>query len=164
MTADPGFEEWYRAEHPKVLAAILVRADDRGLAEEVVAEAFARALERWERVRGMRSPGGWTYRVARNLLTRRLRRRRLERRAADAQPAEPEVLPERDPALWQAVRALPVRQREAVVFRYVADLPEHEVAERMGVAVGTVAATLHAARARLAATLITAVGREPQDE
>lgn len=173
------FDAWYRDEHPKVLAAILVRAEDRGLAEEVVAEAFVRALERWPRVRAMRSPGAWTYRVAGNLLKRRLRRRGLERRllgaaaAADPTPwatapecpavAAPEAVSDQDPGLWQAVWQLPPRQREAVALRYVADLSETEVAARMGVAPGTVAATLNAARSRLAGSLAPPAGREPGD-
>jgi Sigma-70 region 2 len=57
---------------------------------DVTAEAFARALERWERVGSMASPGGWTYRVALNVLRRRLRRGALEehllRRAPGRQP------------------------------------------------------------------------------
>jgi RNA polymerase sigma factor (sigma-70 family) len=44
-----------------------------------------------------------------------------------------------------AITALPARQREAVVLRYLADLPIADVAEAMGCAVGTVKATLHQA-------------------
>jgi RNA polymerase sigma-70 factor (ECF subfamily) len=62
-------------------------------------------------------------------------------------PAEP------DAALWDAVRALPPRARTAVALRYVADLPEAEIADVMGVARGTVAATLSSARRQLAGAL-----------
>ena len=48
--------------------------------------------------------------------------------------------------LWRAVRSLPRRQQEAVVLRYVADLPLTEVAAAMGCAEGT--AKAHLARAR----------------
>lgn len=133
------------------------------MAEEVTAEAFVRALERWERVSEMRSPGGWVHRVAMNLLRRRMRRRRLEevllRGRVDVPPGSPVV----DPALWQAVRALPARMREAVSLRYIADLTEAEVAERMGIAPGTVAATLHRARGKLAAELELATTPEARD-
>ena len=44
-----------------------------------------------------------------------------------------------------AIATLPARQREAVVLRYLADLPLADVAEAMGCAVGTVKATLHQA-------------------
>lgn len=160
---DAGFEAWYQDEHPRVFAAAYGRCGDPALAEEVTAEAFVRALERWERVSAMRSPGAWTHRVAVNLLKRRLRRKALERRVSRAEHTPPDTQPEPEPALWAAVRALPSRQREAVVLRYVADLPEAEVAERMGVAPGTVAATLHAARARLAERLGSPAERTSHD-
>ncbi len=55
-----------------------------------------------------------------------------------------------DPEVWEAVRALPVRQRTAVVLRYVADLPEAAIAEAMGVRRGTVASNLADGRRSLA--------------
>lgn len=61
--------------------------------------------------------------------------------------------PELDLELWEAVRDLPERMRTAVALRYVADLTEREVADIMGIAAGTVAATLHAARRKLAERL-----------
>ena len=45
----------------------------------------------------------------------------------------------------EAITTLPPRQREAVVLRYLADLPLADVAEAMGCALGTVKATLHQA-------------------
>ena len=56
--------------------------------------------------------------------------------------------------VWTAVKRLPDRQRLAVVLRYVADLPEADVAMVMGVARGTVSAALVAARARLQTLLV----------
>ena len=44
-----------------------------------------------------------------------------------------------------AIATLPPRQREAVVLRYLADLPLADVADAMGCALGTVKATLHQA-------------------
>ena len=55
--------------------------------------------------------------------------------------------------VMRAVQRLPARARTAVVLRYVADLTEAEVAEAMGVAPATVAATLSNARRRLAVLL-----------
>ena len=82
------------------------------------------------------------------------RRTRLERRYLASQregqapaPAEP------DDALWAAVAALPPRARTAIALRYVADLSEAEMAHAMNISRGTVAATLHKARARLAEEL-----------
>ena len=154
----PDFPAWYEAERDRVLRSLLVVSGDADLARDAVAEAFVRAWERWDRVSAMRSPTGWVYRVALHDLRRRGRRRRAEAvlalRAARRSPGPATVPPPAvDPQLWEAVAALPRRQREAVAFRYVADLPEREVAEAMGVSEGTASATLAAARRALGARL-----------
>ncbi len=152
-TAD-GFEAWYRDEHPRVLAAMAVVARDTDVAREVTAEAFARALERWDRVSTMDSPGGWAHRVALNLVRRRARRAAIERRLLPRLvPPSVVAVPAHAVEVWQAVTDLPPRMRTAVALRYLGGLTEAEVAETMGVAPGTVAATLHDARRRLATLL-----------
>lgn len=148
------FEVWYAGEYRRVVASIHAACGSREVAEDVASEAFARALERWGRVSAMASPGGWTMVVAVNLLRRRQRRAALEsavlrRRHLPVDTPAPEVSPE----LWVAVAGLPPRTRLAVALRYVGDLSEAEVAEAMGVAEGTVAATLHRARKQLAESL-----------
>ena len=159
-TAGPSgsFERWYRAEHARLLGLLTVVAGDQEVAREVTAEAFTRALERWDRVRSMDAPSAWTYRVGVNLLRRRLRRAAMESRlrAATPQPSRPPAV---ESELWDAVRALPTRQRTAVALRYVCDLPQADIATVMQVAVGTVSATLTAARRRLAVDL----GRPQRD-
>lgn len=147
------FAEWYAREAPILCQTVHVALGDRALAEEVTAEAFARAWARWRRVSAMSSPEGWVYRVALNHARSGFRRRRLERRLA-ATPApigEPPADP--DDALRAAVANLAPRARLALGLRYLADLPEVEVAELMGVTRGTVAATLHSARRQLASIL-----------
>lgn len=150
--ATGSFDRWYRAEHPRVLGLLTVVAGDADLAREATAEAFTRALERWERVGAMESPAAWTYRVGVNLLRRRMRRAAFERGLLP-DPPRPPAPPAIDSGLWAAVRALPARQRTAVGLRYVCDLPIDEIAAVMGVATGTVSATLTSARRRLAADL-----------
>jgi RNA polymerase sigma-70 factor (ECF subfamily) len=148
---DSQFEQWYCQEHSRVLAALAVAGGDADVAREATDEAFVRAYERWTRVRLMESPGGWLYRVALNELRRRLRRRSLERellRRKDRPPVV-EPAPISDPLVWQAVRALPQRQRSAVALRYVLDLTEREVAATMGISRGAASATLSAARSSL---------------
>jgi RNA polymerase sigma factor (sigma-70 family) len=148
------FESWYRAEHPRMLAALAVVARDPDLAQEVVAEAFARAFQRWDRVGEMDSPGGWTYRVALNVLRRRARRAALERRLLPRlAPRTSITVPAYAVEVWQVVTELPPRMRTAVALRYLGSLTEAEVADVMGIAPGTVAATLHDARRRLAPLL-----------
>jgi RNA polymerase sigma factor (sigma-70 family) len=150
------FESWYLREHPRVVSAVAAITGRASVAGEAADEAFTRACERWDRVRAMASPGGWAHSTALNVARRRLRRteheRRLLRRVAPAH--EPEAPPPTwSIEVWDALRSLPPREREAVVLRHVGDLPVAEVAQVMGVAAGTVASTLASARARLARLL-----------
>lgn len=151
---DAAFASWYRNEHPRLLAAMVIVTNDMHVAQDVTAEAFARALAAWNRVSNMESPTGWTYRVALNVARRRARRAALEQRAFRRMgPAGEGLPPERAIEVWEAVRALPPRARTAIALRYAAGLTEAEVAEAMHVAVGTASATLATARRTLAVTL-----------
>jgi len=150
------FDDWYRAEHPRLLASMVLLCGRVDEAREATDEAFARAYERWTRVALMASPGGWTYRVAVNVLRRRGRRHALELRLLRRTPPMPD-LPAPAGEAWVLVADLPVRQRTAVVLRYVADLPEADIAQIMGIRRGTVAALLTQARQRLGVALTTEV-------
>ncbi len=150
----PAFADWYAVEFERVSRALALAAADPALGEEAAAEAFARALARWPRVGAMSSPGAWVYTVGLNELRRTWRRRRLElRSAARVRPGDVPAPEPPDDTLWRAVAALPPRMRDAVALRYVADLPEAEIADALNVTRGTVAASLSAARKRLAAEL-----------
>lgn len=120
-------------------------------AEDVASETFARVFARWSKVRGLEYREAWTMRVASNLAIDAVRRHgRLDRgfdsEAEVADPAEVAVL---RVGLVAALAALPKSQREAVVLRYLADLPETDVAEVLGIAPGTVKSHLHRARSAL---------------
>lgn len=125
---------------------ILAYTGGRGdLAEDAVAEAFARAAA--QPTAKLRDPVAWLYRVAFNAANDELRR---EKRSGsqDAEPTDvmepPEVA-----GLFDALRSLPLRERAAMVLFYVLDLPISEVAARMGVAAPTVRVHLMRGRRRL---------------
>ena len=152
LSDDGSFEQWYRAEHPRVLGLLTVVAGDLDTGREATAEAFTRALERWDRVGKMDSPAAWTYRVGVNIVHRRLWRSAFERNhGLVGSGAAPSV--DVDIDIWAAVRRLPSWQRTAIALRYVCDLSNGEIAAVMGVAVGTVSATMTLAHRRLASQL-----------
>ena len=102
----------------------------------------------------MASPEAWVCQVAINVMRRRLRRRAVESRLLGRHRRPDSAdLPVPHPEVWASVRSLPERQRLAIVLRYVGDLPEGDIASIMGVTRGTVAASLAAARERLAVLL-----------
>jgi RNA polymerase sigma factor (sigma-70 family) len=157
------FADWYRGAYPTVCRALRLAAGDVALGEEVAAEAFAKALANWRKVSRMASPAGWVYGVGVNEL-RHTRRRLVLEHEHLARTRLENVSPPIEPndSLWKAVARLPVRARTAVALRYVADLPEAEIAEIMGIARGTVAATLASARKSLALQLTPVAGRSEE--
>lgn len=148
------FADWYRASWPRLVAAMTVVCGSRAIAEDVAAEAFTRAYLHWSEVQGMASRDGWVHQVALNEARSLWRRGRTAARWLARQPA-PEVAPppDVDPELWAAVQALPDRTRTAVALRYLGGLSQPQIAQVLGVAVGTVASRLHAGRRALSISL-----------
>ena len=146
--ADRAFESWYRVEHPRLVVAVVLVTGDPEVARDSVDEACARALQRWERVSSFEFPTAWTYRVALNVARRAYRRRDLEARILRSQSTPPDIPPPSG-EVWHEVSKLTTRQRQVVVLRHVADLPEMEIASILGISRGNVARTLHDAHRRL---------------
>ncbi|MFZ0667187.1 MAG: sigma-70 family RNA polymerase sigma factor [Acidimicrobiales bacterium] len=153
-TDSGGFEPWFRSEYRQVLGSMILAFGDRDLAEDATQDAFAKAYERWDRVAQMERRGAWVFVVAMNSARRRLRRRSMEalltRRVRVAEPVPESTGME----LWDLVRALPTRERTAIVLRYVGDLSEKEVAKAMGISPGGAAKTLNKARGHIAKHLV----------
>jgi RNA polymerase sigma-70 factor (sigma-E family) len=120
-------------------------------ARDIAQEALARAYVRWPKVRD--KAGGWVARVTTNLSLDLLRRR--NRRAPigpdDAGDTAGAAAERAD--LAAALGRLPRRQRDAVALRYLADLPEADVAAAMGCSVGTVKQHTHRGLAALRTSL-----------
>jgi RNA polymerase sigma-70 factor (ECF subfamily) len=140
------FQDFYAREQPAVFRAAFLLAGDRALAEDATQEAFARALERWRRMRNENWAGGWVMTTALNVVRRSLRRRRVDPMSASRQTYEQA---QADVDLWRAVRALPKRQQEAVALYYVGDMTVADCAAAMGCDVGTVKTHLSRARHEL---------------
>jgi RNA polymerase sigma-70 factor (ECF subfamily) len=113
----------------------------RDVAEEAMAEAFARALARSGSIR---DPIAWIYRTAFRLANEELRAERRRGSAPEAEAPPPELT-----GLVEALRAISPNQRAAIVMRHVLDLDVAEIAQRMGTAQPTVRVHLHRGRKRL---------------
>ncbi len=156
LPTETGFDLFYREHRPRLVATLNAASRcGADAATDAVDEAFVRALAHWPRVQRMDAPAGWVFTVARNQLRRTKSRKVVEERLVQ-RSAGPTSTAASDAAnweLWDAVGDLPDRERTAVALRYLADMTERQVAETMGIAPGTVAATLHAARKHLAERL-----------
>jgi RNA polymerase sigma factor (sigma-70 family) len=155
------FEGWYLLHHARLVNSLYLVCGNSDVAREATDEAFARAASRWSRVREMESPIGWTYKVALNRLRRETKRLRRESALWQKRSSSDRPVPRLEhPEVWDAIRALPPKQRTAIVLRYVADRPEAEIADILGVSRSTVASNLSRARAALAEML----GEQRQSE
>ena len=152
MATTEGFEAFYTGAVGRLLGQLLLVAGDLHEAEEVVQEAFARASVRWAWLRDYDVPEAWVRRVAVNLVAERARRLRRQARALLRLGAPPQVpaASVEAVALLEALRTLPMRQRQAIVLYHLVDLPIEEVARMLGVRPGTVKSLLARGRRALA--------------
>lgn len=116
---------------------------DREMSEDIAQEIGARAMVRWARVESYAE--AWVARSAGNLALDHLRRRT---RGNPQSTTVAESTADRLDVV-QALRGLPRRQREVVILRFLADLSEQQVADRLGCSVGTVKQHTHRALAAL---------------
>jgi len=139
-SAAGGFDELYRAEYAGMvrLAYLLVR--DREVAVEVTHDAFARVLERWDR---LERPGAYLRTSVVNASRDALRRRIFRRSRSHVAGLVEVTSPARDDYLADALARLAPKRRAAIVLRYYLDLPEAEIADTLGVRPGTVKSLLH---------------------
>lgn len=131
---------------------------DRAEAAEVAQEAMARAYVRWSSVHAYAD--AWVARVATNVAIGVWRKRRPTLPLGDDPDRKDSmaVALERH-GLVAALTKLPRRQREVLTLRYLADLPEVDVAEQLNTSVGTVKQHAHRGLARLRAEL----GLDPEE-
>lgn len=150
---DAAFDRFYEANVGRVYAVTLRLCGDGSKARRLTQEAFIRAWERMETYRGESRLSSWLHRIAVNvtLESGRRRTRWWQRLVAEeegrARPDPGAALPGLGVDLERAIAALPDRAREAMVLRDVEGHSYREIARLMGVAVGTVKAQVHRARA-----------------
>lgn len=146
------FERLYR-EHVGRVHALARRMVGEDVAEDLTQEVFIRAWQKLGTFRGDARFGTWLHRLAVNhLLSRRATVRRedertvpgegiLERITAPRRRGSAEALD-----LEGAIGHLPDGAREVFVLYDVEGYPHEEIAERLGIAVGTSKSQLHRAR------------------
>jgi RNA polymerase sigma-70 factor, ECF subfamily len=156
MHGEDFVRELYDASYPRLVGQLTAFTGSREEAEDVVQEAFARALNHTRTLLTVANPEAWLRTVAVNQARSRWRRLR---RLAGLLPELVDDPPEAEDAarldLVAALRTLPAAQREAIALHHLAGLPVHEVATTLGVPTGTVKARLARGRAALAVRLRT---------
>ena len=148
------FADFYAAHFNGITVQLFAYTGDLGVAQDLVQEAFTRAVPRWSRLSRFDDPAAWVRRVAFNLANSRWRQARSAVGFARRQREEHVDGPTPDRvALVRALGTLPGQQRRAVVLHYLAGLSVMEIAEQEQVAEGTVKSWLHRGRTALATAL-----------
>ncbi|MFJ8131511.1 MULTISPECIES: SigE family RNA polymerase sigma factor [Streptomyces] len=138
--------ETYRAHYRSLLGLAALLLDDTASCEDVVQEAFIRVHSARRRVRDPEKTLAYLRQTVVNLSRSALRRRilglkLLSKPMPDMASAEEGAYDqlERDD-LIKAMKGLQRRQREVLVLRYFADMTEAQVAETLGISLGSVKA------------------------
>ncbi len=136
-------ERLYREQGDRMWRSILAYAGDPEVANDAVAEAFAQALRRGERIG---DPERWLWRSAFRIAAGELQRR--GGRGSDP-PEVPYEMEEPAVELVRALARLPRTQRAAVVLHHAAGYPVKEIARLIGSTPGAVKVHLLRGRRRL---------------
>jgi RNA polymerase sigma factor (sigma-70 family) len=167
LGSSPAMVEQLVQSHARFLAFLERRVASRAVAEDLLQEAFARALARGDSLRSGESATAWFYRLLRNALIDHYRRRAAERRALDSAADEPEPLnAETDAALMNTVCAcvldlvdtLKPEYAEAVRRVDLEDQSLGQYAQSAGVTPNNASVRLHRAREALHKRLIASCG------
>lgn len=158
--ADEALTALYLRHYTEIVALVGLTLGTVADAEEVAQDAFIAVRRSWQRIEDIDKAAAYLRSTALNLARTRLRRHKLHLVKVRAEPEQ--HVPSAEAAALSAalgdeviaaLRRLPAQQREAVVLRYYADLTQNQIAEVMGIALGTVKSHLSRGRAALAAIL-----------
>jgi RNA polymerase sigma-70 factor (sigma-E family) len=137
------FADFYVESHSKMTRLAYLLTGSEESAQDLVQDSFVRLHAAWLRVN---DPEAYLRASVTNACRSYHRRRATERRANNELPPSTELGAEE---LFDALAALPYRQRAAVVLRFWHDLSEAEIAEVIGCRPGTVGSLLHRALEQL---------------
>ncbi|WP_320067278.1 SigE family RNA polymerase sigma factor [Micromonospora sp. RTGN7] len=156
------YEEFADSRLTALLRYAIMLTGDPHQAQDLVQETMVRAQLNWRRVARADSPERYVRRMLTNQYVDWRRgswvRRVLLRAETDDVPVSTDhaqTAVDRD-QVWTWLSRLPRRQRATLVLRYYEDLPDAEIAEILGCAVGTVRSSISRALATLRAEYVEA--------
>ena len=136
-------EMLYRETGPSLLTYIRRRPALAPAADDLLQDTFVRALRRPDRLAASISPRAYLFGIARHVSQDALRRQKpaVELTETEAGPVETEDA--RLEPMREAITRLPEAQREALQLKLQHELSYEEIAEVLGIPVGTVRSRLH---------------------
>jgi len=166
---DEDFERLYADEAPGLFSFLAYRTGNRALAQDLLGDAFERALRSRRRYQaGRGSAKTWLYAIALNVLRDHLRRAAAESRAHERLgPVREDVFDRRLEAvgardeLARALETLSPEEREAIALRFGAEMTVPEISETLGEKLSTVEGRVYRALRKLRLALDGAPQRSP---
>lgn len=147
------FDAFYAATVTRVVGYLYVVLGSVAEAEDAAHEAYARAWQRWSKVRGYDDPEAWVrtvaYRVAMSSWRKAKNRLVAHRNGGHAGQDVPALSPDRL-AVANALRQIPVEQRQALVLHHMQGMTVEEISRETGTPSGTIKARLARGRRALA--------------
>jgi RNA polymerase sigma-70 factor (sigma-E family) len=154
-SAEDTFGDYVRARHSALLGMAVGLTGNRADAEDLLQAALAKTYRAWDRIADPAALDGYVRRAMVNTHISWWRRRRLEEYPTDEIPDVPIGDHAADADLHEvvvrALNRLPSRMRAAVMLRYLEDMTEPEIADTLGISLGTVKSTVSRAVAKLRA-------------
>lgn len=147
---DPtGYDEAFRGLYVKAYNVARRISGSAVDAEDIAAETMARALASWRRVGSLPHRDAWIQRVAANVAIDALRKRSPQIHGAAPEMPDDHVGTLERLIVRDGLSRLSRRQRDVLALRYLADMPEAEVAAALNLSPGSVKRHAHRGAARL---------------
>jgi RNA polymerase sigma-70 factor (sigma-E family) len=142
------FDAFVRARLPDLVRFGRALTGSTHAGQDLVQDALERTLLAWNRIDSRDDPEGYVRRIMvnRNIsIWRKYGREHVTDEVRDAGHEDTH----HDGDLWQALLALPTRQRAVIALRYYEDMSEADIARTLGCSVGTVKSQASKAIAKL---------------
>jgi len=144
------FEAFRRATAKKLRAYMRCACNRPEDADDLVQDCYLRALRAWGQFNGSGSRQAWLFAIARNAYVDWLRQKKRTGSTVSIENVDPPAARHEHPThdaenVWKIIEGLPPEQRDTINLRFAAQLSYAEIAQTLGLPIGTVRSRLHRA-------------------
>ena len=166
--AEAAFTAYVQERRASLYATAYHLTGDRFAAEDLLQSALFSTYRAWDRISDKAAVGGYLRRTMTNLHISAWRRRKLSEYPTEELP---ETVGDNDEmggtelraVLWQALARLPEQQRTMLVLRYYEGRTDPEIADILGISVGTVKSSIWRSLRRMREDEALSFGRSEED-
>lgn len=168
VDAEAAFTAYVQERRASLYATAYHLTGDRFEAEDLLQSALFSTYKAWDRISDKAAVGGYLRRTMTNLHISAWRRRKLNEYPTEELPETPGDTDamrgtELRAVLWQALARLPELQRTMLVLRYYEGRTDPEIADILGISVGTVKSSIWRSLRRLREDEVLSFGRDQEE-